>query len=501
MDWDLHSSTGSTIRSSSSTCGPGCGPAADRGRSVVVRRSACASSGRDTAQCVHLTGRAFRMAVMLQAIILIIMGAAQVGSAVGGARLSGILDFHRVSPLTPAELTLGFFFGAPIREYVLFAMHAPVRRRSSWRSAIPSVHGFVQLMIFLIAIAWVFHGLAILNSLIMKPRTSSRGVQSGSLSSLSFLRRVRDVSASVRSATLFDDDGRAELLRHLAALAGRRALLRRRSPVLHLPGGVRRMGSERIHPLSKPQAIAAWPRCRSLLLGGSGSRTNTRSSNIVALYLLVIAALLLLVMVTPTQAEYFKGLWRARKQGRDPLAAVGRPVAQPGLSRDRVRHRAGDRDHRLATRARFPVWPVPARSSPRQFPLAIAIGVLVVAYFGLAFQYFLLRFGGAARCTLVSFCSWPGSCPWWPARSWRWRRCRWGLSECEPDRVRSEPDRGHRDDRRRRARRRLSHGRPGPGDHARLAFHFRLQQPLDRRPPQGLQGVSNRCRTVKNLSQ
>ena len=33
------------------------------------------------------------------------------------------------------------------------------------------------------------------------------------------------------------------------------------------------------------------------------------------LYLLVIIGILLTITVTPTQAEYYKGLWRAVKQG------------------------------------------------------------------------------------------------------------------------------------------------------------------------------------------
>ena len=85
----------------------------------------------------------------------------------GGAKVSGILDFHRVSPLTPAELTLGFFFGAPIREYVLFACTLPFVALFL-AFGVPSVHGFIQLSILMVAIAWVFHGLALLNSLIMK---------------------------------------------------------------------------------------------------------------------------------------------------------------------------------------------------------------------------------------------------------------------------------------------------------------------------------------------
>src|SRR5262245_28665880 len=70
-------------------------------------------------------GGAFTVLLLLQIIIIVAIGGGQVATVVGGARSSGILDFHRVSPLSPTELTLGFFFGAPIREYILLATTLP----------------------------------------------------------------------------------------------------------------------------------------------------------------------------------------------------------------------------------------------------------------------------------------------------------------------------------------------------------------------------------------
>ena len=67
---------------------------------------------------------------------------------------SGILDFHRVSPMTPTELTLGFFFGAPIREYPLFAATLPFTVLCM-AFGVPSLRGFVQLMIILLTTAWM----------------------------------------------------------------------------------------------------------------------------------------------------------------------------------------------------------------------------------------------------------------------------------------------------------------------------------------------------------
>src|SRR5208282_3516908 len=37
------------------------------------------------------------------------------------------------------------------------------------------------------------------------------------------------------------------------------------------------------------------------------------------LYIMVVIAILLTATVTPSQAEYLKGLWRARKEGRSHL--------------------------------------------------------------------------------------------------------------------------------------------------------------------------------------
>jgi len=345
------------------------------------------------------SGGAFGLLMSLQAIILVIMGAAQVGTAVGGARGSGILDFHRVSPVSPAALTLGFFFGAPIREYVLFATTLPMSALCL-AFGTPSVHGFVQLMIVLIGAAWLLHGLAILNALISKPRTSSRGVVGIVVFVLFF--GGYGVLALSRSAALVDYGLRlsfygislpwlAVVLIYLSALLF----------FIYL-ACVRRMTSDRIHPLTKPQAIAAMATLSVLLLGGIWKREEYEVLNVVTLYVLVIAAIVLLAMVTPSRAEYSKGLWRALKQGRSHLP----PWEDLSLNRvflviacaivlvaATIAWRASSVPD-LVVASPFMPDRVVAGPVMSTFPLAIASGVLVVAYFGLALQFFLLRFGG-----------------------------------------------------------------------------------------------------------
>jgi hypothetical protein len=350
-------------------------------------------------------GGTFGLLLGLQSVILVVMGATQIGSAVGAARASGILDFHRVSPLTPTELTLGFFFGAPIREYVLFACTLPFSL-FCLAFGTPSVHGFVQLMILLLACAWLFHGLALLNALLAKARANPRGVV-GLVIFVVFFAGHLIVGLS-RSAALVDMDLRLSFygisLPWLAVV------------VLHLAvvlyfiylAARRKMGSERIHPLSKPQSIAALASLAVLLVGTIWRREEFVTLEVAMLYLLVITAILLLMMVTPNLPEYDKGIWRARRMGLTHLPwwddlSLNRVflIIACAIVLATATFAAGGAAESAGTASG-------ASQDTGSIPLAIAAGVLVVAYFGLAHQYFALRFGGRARTyfSLFLFLAW-----------------------------------------------------------------------------------------------
>jgi hypothetical protein len=339
------------------------------------------------------SGGAFRWLYILQIIILLVLGGAQAGSAVGGARASGILDFHRVSPLSPAELVLGFVFGAPIREYILFATTLPYAVLCLAFGE-PILHEFVQWMILLIVTAWVFHGLALLNGLISKPKTSSRGV----IGVVVFLLFVfSNFILSMGRLGLGVDLG-ARISFYGWDLPWLAVVVMHESAVLFFiyQACVRRMASERIHVLSKPQATAAIGALSFFVMGDAWHREAAPPFMLAILYVSVIAAILLILMVTPNQAEFMKGLWRARKLGRRHLSVWH------DLSLNRV-FLAIACAAVLAT-ATF-AWGVVIEVSSTYFgstdlkgyPMAIATSVLVVAYFGLAMQYFNLRFGARAK--------------------------------------------------------------------------------------------------------
>ncbi len=341
---------------------------------------------------MFVSGGAAGWLLCLQIIIMVIMGASQVNASVSGARASGILDFHRVTPMTPTELTFGFFFGAPIREYLLFASTFPFLL-ICMAFGVPSLAAAIQLMIVLITTAWCFQGLALLNGLISKSRTATANVI-GVVIILIFLFFNMALGGRWLSINLAEGEQRMSF--YGLSLPWVPVILLYQLPFLFfiLLACCRKMQSARLHPLSKPQAIIAMVTLAGLVLGGIWRQEAYNILEVVALYLLVVPAIMLIMMVTPNQAEYYKGLWRAQKQGRNRLPWWD-DLSINGVALALI---AG-----IVLAAGTIAWSFPGESEPNygrprgSLPLALATAVLIVTYFGLALQYFQLRFAGRAK--------------------------------------------------------------------------------------------------------
>ena len=340
----------------------------------------------------------------LQTVVLAIMGSAQVASSIGSARASGILDFHRVSPLTTTELTLGFFFGAPIREYILFACTLPFSALFVATGSI-RMRGFIQLMIVLFATAWILHGLALLSGLISKVKVNT-AIGGSAVILLTFFLGGPLIAGGIFSTQLVERADRMTF--YGISLPWLPVVLLYEVAVLYFVylATRRRMQSDRIHPLSKPQAIAALATLAVLALGGIWGLDEFDLIGVGFLYALVVISILLLMMVTPNRSEYLKGLWRARKQGRTHLPA------RDDLALNRLFLLIACAIVLAAATAAWngagnPQFGRQGRLS-RSFPLAIATAVLTIAYFGLALQFFLLwiRVRGIIFFSLFLFLIW-----------------------------------------------------------------------------------------------
>jgi hypothetical protein len=352
----------------------------------------------------YRTGTVAGCIVAMQVVLLAVMGASQVNASVNGARASGILDFHRVSPLTSTELTVGFFLGAPIREYALFAATLPFTVLCM-AFGLPSFRGFVQLMIIVLTSAWMIHGVMLLNGLISKAKNPSGGVVGVIVFLFFFLTWI--VMGAQYSVNMVEGDRRLNFFG--ISLPWLPWVLLFQLPTLFfiLLAASRKMESQRMHPLSKPQAIVAMWTFAVLVLGGIWRQESYEVFQVAALYLLSVPALLLTMMITPSQAEYAKGLYRAQKQGKTKLrwwddlsvnwislVILAAIVLAAGTVAGTVA--AGTPDSFIGQRQTGP------------YPLALAAAVLTVAYHGLALQFFQLRFArrGVMYFALFLFIFW-----------------------------------------------------------------------------------------------
>lgn len=368
----------------------------------------------------YTNGSAFAVYLAIQVVAVGLMGSTQVSSAVGGARESGILDFHRVSPLSPLAVTLGFFFGAPVREYVLAAMTLPFVLICAAKDA-PGLGGVIQVEVATLVSCWLLHAIAILTSLATKkPKASTKGAVGAIVFLLIFTGRFGFIGLAALTGAVTEAPTIGFFGAHLPWLA---FLLIYALPLIFflMLASVRKMKSERSHPFTKPEALAALAIEAALVLGAVWSGHDLPYLPLFVIYATASIALVLIITITPNLGEFTKGFRRAEREGKrhvgywDDLApnrvAV---VALCGI----VLLASTIAWYFIAPGPFGPAWapppaafggpPVVVADRAPWFTIPIAVAVLSVAEFGLALQFFLLRAPrrGSTLLGLFVFAAW-----------------------------------------------------------------------------------------------
>ncbi len=373
-------------------------------------------------------GRVFGILLFVQWGLLVVFGTSQVATAVAHAKDSGILDFHRVSPLPASWVTTGFLFGAPIREYILFACTLPFSIVPALMG-VPGAAGLVTIYPVLFVSTVLYHMLAVLlGSVSKKPRGAG---------SLAVVIAIFTHMAGGWWSMLGGGGGTAGLLTVIPAYTEATRSFDPRMPVLGLavPGffgmemplfvqsliyqfallgfvyaaAVRKMRSDRAHAYSKPLATAFLITVALLSLGSlwstSAPRWMGRISSlwtvVAMLYVVVFAAVLLTNSVTPTASEFANGMRRANKHGHRRLE----PWHDLALNHWATLLFCGI----VAAAAACAYLLLALPNAPTgSVWLPTLVAVLVVAYFGSARQYFELAFGkrGTPYFLLFLFFAW-----------------------------------------------------------------------------------------------
>lgn len=123
--------------------------------------AAATSNGGDEAWLTLVYGN-----LSLMGIILLLFGAPQMGNTLVDERASGILDFHRATPLTPMTLALGYLLGSPAREYAVAAALLPFLALALLWAPL-SAATVAAVLLVLLTSTWFFHAFSMLAGLLM----------------------------------------------------------------------------------------------------------------------------------------------------------------------------------------------------------------------------------------------------------------------------------------------------------------------------------------------
>ncbi|MCC6680929.1 MAG: hypothetical protein IT445_08505 [Phycisphaeraceae bacterium] len=121
--------------------------------------------------------------IILQAFILMVMGTATVASGFARERGAELLDYHRLTPMSPSSKILGFLFGLPVREYLLFALTLPFVGYAAMRGDLSPWKLLLFYAVFFCS-TWVYHMTALVAAMCVKRPWSAQAITLGMVAGL-----------------------------------------------------------------------------------------------------------------------------------------------------------------------------------------------------------------------------------------------------------------------------------------------------------------------------
>lgn len=346
-----------------------------------------------------------------QILAMCLAGTSQVAASISNSNDSGILDFHRITPLSPVTTTLGFMIGGAVREHLIALLLVPFTLMCALFSQVGIV-GFLTSTLVLISSTLLFHSLGLTAGLVAK-RGKTRNVNSG----LIFLILIALACSGLVSeglpipGMLTAGPALAE-----AKVAGIRlnavpptffgiqfpvflqSLFYQIPLILFLVvAATRRMESATAMFFSKSTAVAFLVTIAAMSLGGVIEHPKLDAVWLVPIlaYLEFIIALLMVLAITPNQGQYQGGARRAKRIG----------MGRPPLWQDDSSNRAAV--FVMATLAIATVQIiqtlVPALNIDARLWRVAGTATWAIAYFGFATQYFSLKHQNHGKLRLMMF--------------------------------------------------------------------------------------------------
>ena len=107
--------------------------------------------------------------LFIQGIILFVLGTAQVAGGMTAERDEGVIDYQRLIPMSPLAKVVGYLFGLPVREYVMFLATLPFTAWSMWRGQV-AWNVWLPLYLTVMSSALLYHFTGLLTGTVARNR-------------------------------------------------------------------------------------------------------------------------------------------------------------------------------------------------------------------------------------------------------------------------------------------------------------------------------------------
>ena len=347
----------------------------------------------------------------VQTLALLLAGTSQVASSISASNDSGILDFHRIAPLSPTSTTLGFMFGGAVREHLVAIVLLPFTLTCALLSNV-GILGFLTSTLVLISSTLLFHALSLTAGLVAR-RGKTRNVNSalgllvfGSAACSGLTAVGIPIPGMLSVGPAFMEAVNADLPRgaipptffgvefpvFLQSLFYQIPLM-----LFLLVAATRRMKSATAMFFSKSSAIAFLVTIAVLCLGGVIEHPNLDAIWVIPTlsYVEFLVAALLILAISPAQGQYQREARRAKRIG----------MGRPSLWQDDSSNRAAAIIMATLIMATVQVIQtlVPALNIDARFWRMAGTSAATVACFGFVTQYYSLKYARRGKLALMMF--------------------------------------------------------------------------------------------------
>lgn len=121
--------------------------------------------------------------IIVQGVLLMGMGTSAVATGIARERDQRLLDYHRMTPMSPASKIIGYMFGLPSREYFLFALTLPFVAWAVWLASVPLLKVAHFYTVFFSSV-WLYHMTGLMAGMVSRKAWQSSFVSLGLVAAL-----------------------------------------------------------------------------------------------------------------------------------------------------------------------------------------------------------------------------------------------------------------------------------------------------------------------------